>query len=88
MGPHPSPLPPPPPRGSGHQPQGAAARTLRRRERLTARLAEAMDGYPQQPRDDADRWWVPAHRGGTAPDVATGAALDRAALERIGAPGA
>lgn len=63
-------------------------------ESLTARLADALaglldaavDAYPDAPRDDADRWWVPHDRGGTAPDVATGAALDRAAMERIGAP--
>lgn len=30
-------------------------------------LKEAQDAYPQQPRSDGDRWWLPAHLGGTAP---------------------
>lgn len=60
--------------------------TARLRPALEALLDDAIDAYPQRPRSDADRWWLPADRGGTAPDVATGAALDRAALERIGAP--
>ena len=30
-------------------------------------LAEAQRDYPQQPANDADRWWLPAHLGGTAP---------------------
>ena len=30
-------------------------------------LKQAQDSYPQQPASDADRWWLPAHLGGTAP---------------------
>ena len=30
-------------------------------------LKQAQDSYPQQPADDTDRWWLPAHMGGTAP---------------------
>ena len=30
-------------------------------------LKQAQDSYPQQPGNDADRWWLPAHLGGTAP---------------------
>lgn len=60
--------------------------TARLRPALEALLDDAIDGYPQRPRTGADGWWLPADRGGSAPDVATGAALDRAALERIGAP--
>ncbi len=30
-------------------------------------LKQAQDSYPQQPANDADRWWLPAHLGGTAP---------------------
>ncbi len=30
-------------------------------------LKEAQDAYPQQPSGDDDRWWLPAHLGGTAP---------------------
>ncbi len=47
-------------------------------------LDDALDAYPQVPRDDADRWWVPHDRGGTAPDLETAARLDREALARIG----
>lgn len=44
---------------------------------VTKRLMTAIGGlvdtaarrYPQQPRDDDDRWWIPAHLGGTAPTV-------------------
>lgn len=66
--------------------EDAAALTARLHERLAALLDEAVAGYPQAPRPGEDPWWVPADLGGTAPDVATGAALDRAALQRIGAP--
>jgi 1-acyl-sn-glycerol-3-phosphate acyltransferase len=42
-------------------------------ERLMAsihRLAtELMATYPQRPRSQSDRWWLPAHLGGTAPTV-------------------
>lgn len=42
---------------------------------ITERLAESIGGlvdaaqrsYPQEPRDEDDRWWLPAHLGGTAP---------------------
>ncbi|MGZ4206366.1 MAG: lysophospholipid acyltransferase family protein [Actinomycetota bacterium] len=30
-------------------------------------LADAQARYPQQPASDEDRWWLPAHLGGTAP---------------------
>lgn len=46
-------------------------------ETLMARVRElvdeAMAGYPQAPRGDADRWWVPARLGGTAPTQAEAA---------------
>ncbi len=42
-------------------------------ERLMARIRELVDQtvaeYPQRPRSPKDRWWLPAHRGGTAPTV-------------------
>ncbi len=60
--------------------------TARLRSALETMLDEAIDAYPDQPRDDADRWWLPHDRGGTAPDVETGNRLDREALRRIGAP--
>jgi 1-acyl-sn-glycerol-3-phosphate acyltransferase len=30
-------------------------------------LKEAQEAYPQSPEGPDDRWWLPAHRGGTAP---------------------
>jgi 1-acyl-sn-glycerol-3-phosphate acyltransferase len=30
---------------------------------------ELMAEYPQQPRSEKDRWWLPAHLGGSAPTV-------------------
>lgn len=30
-------------------------------------LGQAQRDYPQQPSGDQDRWWLPAHLGGTAP---------------------
>ncbi len=35
--------------------------------RITALLEQAQRDYPQQPAGDDDRWWLPAHLGGTAP---------------------
>ena len=51
---------------------------------MEALLDEAIDTYPEQPRNDADRWWLPSTKGGGAPDVETAARLDREALARIG----
>jgi hypothetical protein len=56
------------------------------RERLARLLADAVDAYPDRPRDDADRWWLPASRGGTAPDVEEGLRLDAAAMARVDGP--
>jgi 1-acyl-sn-glycerol-3-phosphate acyltransferase len=43
-------------------------------ERLMAAIRTLFDevvaAYPQQPRGSRDRWWVPAHLGGTATTVA------------------
>lgn len=52
------------------------------RERMAALLAEAMDAYPDRPRDDADRWWLPASRGGTAPGIAEALRLDEEGMRR------
>ena len=40
---------------------------------MSALLEEAMDAYPLEP----GAWWVPAHRGGSAPDPETAIALDQ-----------
>jgi hypothetical protein len=44
---------------------------------MTSLLDEAIDTYPDVPHDDADRWWLPHDRGGTAPPPEVAAALDR-----------
>ena len=51
---------------------------------MTTLLDDAIDTYPARPLDDADRWWLPHDRGGSAPDVETAARLDREAVARIG----
>ncbi|HWB70680.1 MAG TPA: lysophospholipid acyltransferase family protein [Egibacteraceae bacterium] len=52
--------------------------------RLMAAITELVDkaaaDYPQRPAGEDDRWWLPAHLGGTAPTVAEADAL--AARER------
>jgi 1-acyl-sn-glycerol-3-phosphate acyltransferase len=63
-----------------------AGLTQRLRTTLTALVDQAIDSYPDAPQSDADRWWLPHDRGGSAPDPETAAALDRAALERINQP--
>lgn len=43
-------------------------------KRLMAAIGELVERlmltYPDEPAGDADRWWLPAHLGGTAPTVA------------------
>ncbi|WP_026453681.1 lysophospholipid acyltransferase family protein [Saccharomonospora iraqiensis] len=46
------------------------------RARMSAILDELQAGYPEQPTRDDDRWWLPAHLGGTAPTPEEAAALD------------
>jgi 1-acyl-sn-glycerol-3-phosphate acyltransferase len=60
------------------------ALSARLHERMEALLAEAIDAYPAKPRNDSDRWWLPADRGGSAPDPISAAVLDREAVARIG----
>ncbi|WP_461011852.1 lysophospholipid acyltransferase family protein [Streptomyces capparidis] len=42
-------------------------------DRLRARMAELLEAaqraYPDRPGDEDDRWWLPAHLGGTAPTL-------------------
>lgn len=52
------------------------------RRRMDELLALAWRDYPDVPRDEADRWWVPASRGGTAPTPAQAAVLEAAAAAR------
>src|SRR3954470_7409894 len=56
--------------GGPTQPErGERAQSLLRRTRAAMEqlLEEAQRSYPDRPADDADRWWLPAHLGGTAP---------------------
>ena len=59
----------------GERPQSLLRRT---RAAMEALLDEAQRTYPDQPAGDDDRWWQPAHLGGTAPtpeDAAADAAI-------------
>ncbi|WP_104523877.1 lysophospholipid acyltransferase family protein [Blastococcus atacamensis] len=57
----------------------------RTRVAMEALLDEAQRGYPDQPAGDDDRWWLPAHLGGTAPTAAeaASAAAIRAAGKEV-----
>ena len=57
----------------GEKVQALLRRTKAAMEEL---LAEAQRSYPDQPTGDDDRWWLPAHLGGTAPTPEQAAALD------------
>lgn len=43
--------------------------TARLMQRISGLLTATQRAYPQAPADDSDRWWLPAHMGGTAPTV-------------------
>jgi 1-acyl-sn-glycerol-3-phosphate acyltransferase len=57
---------------------GEKAQSLLRRTRAAMEqlLDEAQRSYPQQPEGPEDRWWLPAHLGGTAPTPEEAAASD------------
>src|SRR5919112_3693640 len=57
----------------GEKPQSVLRRTRAAMETL---LDEAQRTYPDQPAGDDDRWWQPAHLGGTAPTPEEAAASD------------
>ncbi|GAA4734321.1 lysophospholipid acyltransferase family protein [Modestobacter marinus] len=48
----------------GEKPQALLRRT---KEAMVQLLDEAQRTYPEKPAGDDDRWWQPAHLGGTAP---------------------
>ncbi len=52
------------------------ANTALLRERMAALLDQVQREYPDQPSGPDDRWWLPAHLGGTAPTPAEAAELD------------
>jgi len=58
--------------GPGEDPE-LVAKDLRLR--MTKLLDEVQAEYPEAPGED-DRWWMPAHLGGTAPTPEEAAALD------------
>src|SRR5829696_8195869 len=57
----------------GERPQALLRRT---KVGMDALLDEAQRSYPDQPADPDDRWWQPAHLGGTAPTPDEAAASD------------
>lgn len=65
--------------GADESPYDVTARLGARLEEL---LEEVADAYPQAPRDERDRWWVPAARGGTAPPRPVAAEQEQAAVAR------
>jgi 1-acyl-sn-glycerol-3-phosphate acyltransferase len=59
----------------GEKPQALLRRT---RAAMEALLDEAQRTYPEQPFGPDDRWWLPAHLGGTAPTPEEAAVADAA----------
>ncbi len=59
--------------------EGADTRevTQRMTEAITDLVTELQRDYPQVPADDEDRWWLPAHLGGTAPTPEEAEAIAR-----------
>src|SRR3954447_1990601 len=57
----------------GERPQSLLRRT---RAAMGELLDEAQRSYPDQPSGPEDRWWLPAHLGGTAPTPEAAAATD------------
>jgi 1-acyl-sn-glycerol-3-phosphate acyltransferase len=57
---------------------GEKAQSLLRRTKtaMESLLEEAQRTYPQQPAGPDDRWWIPAHLGGTAPTPEDAEAAD------------
>jgi 1-acyl-sn-glycerol-3-phosphate acyltransferase len=57
---------------------GEKVQALLRRTKaaIEALVEEAQRTYPDQPAGDDDRWWLPAHLGGTAPTPERAAVLD------------
>ncbi len=47
------------------------------RVRMSALVDRVQAGYPEKPGADDERWWLPAHLGGTAPTPEEAAKLDR-----------
>jgi hypothetical protein len=54
---------------------------------MEALLDEAQRSYPEQPAGPDDRWWLPAHLGGTAPTPEVAAERDAVHAAGRRAPG-
>jgi 1-acyl-sn-glycerol-3-phosphate acyltransferase len=69
---------------------GEKAQSVLRRTRaaMEALLEEAQRSYPDQPGGPEDRWWLPAHLGGTAPTPEEAAIGDAAHAAGRGAKAA
>ena len=59
----------------------AAAITAELKSRMAVLLEEAIAADPYQPAGPADKWWLPADRGGTAPTPEDAAVLEKAEAE-------
>ncbi|WP_020663391.1 lysophospholipid acyltransferase family protein [Amycolatopsis benzoatilytica] len=57
--------------------ESCEALTADLRARMAALLEKAQSEYPATPSGEDDRWWLPAHLGGTAPTPEEAAELDR-----------
>jgi 1-acyl-sn-glycerol-3-phosphate acyltransferase len=51
-------------------------------DRIGEQVERAAEQYPQGPKNREERWWLPAHLGGTAPTVEQGLEMARASAER------
>jgi 1-acyl-sn-glycerol-3-phosphate acyltransferase len=60
--------------GEGESPAEATARLAKE---MQVMLEAAVAAYPESPKTEADRWWLPAQLGGTAPTLEAAAELDR-----------
>jgi len=64
--------------GAAVWPSGdGVADTAALRQVMAEMVERAQASYPDQPRNEADRWWLPAHLGGTAPTPAKAERQDR-----------
>jgi 1-acyl-sn-glycerol-3-phosphate acyltransferase len=57
----------------GDSPDAVHGRLVTAMQRM---LDEVQRSYPDSPADDGDRWWLPAHLGGSAPTPEEAAVLD------------
>jgi 1-acyl-sn-glycerol-3-phosphate acyltransferase len=61
----------------GYSPgEDAVAVTERLNEAIASLTDKLQRSYPQSPASDDERWWLPAHLGGTAPTIEEADAMD------------